>query len=111
MSTARADRRIQGAFVAPASIELQPLRRQCKRKENMRRALAAVAGYASTTGAWRRGFADERQPHAPEIEAGVSDTFHFLFEIVQAYQEETGREFSKIGQKKRQVYRLVTTAA
>lgn len=42
---------IQGAFLAPAptSLDLQPLQRRCKRKENMRRALAAIAGYASSS--------------------------------------------------------------
>jgi len=104
---------IQGAFLlpAPASIDLQPLQRRCKRKENMRRALAAVAGYASTTEAWRRGYADEQLAHQPDVEPDISDTFHFLFENVLTYLEETGRDFSKIVQKKRLVYRLAAMAA
>ena len=104
---------IQGAFQVPAplSIDLQPLQRRCKRKENMRRALAAVAGYASTTEAWRRNYADEqRLLHQPDLEPDISDTFHFLYEEVVAYLEETGRDFSKIVQNKRVVYRLAVAA-
>jgi hypothetical protein len=103
---------IQGVFLAPApaTLDLQPLQRQCKRKENMRRALAAVAGYASTTEAWRRGYADELQPYEPDIESGISETFHYLYENVLAYLEETGREFSQIVQKKRLIYRLTSIA-
>jgi hypothetical protein len=103
---------IQGAILAPApaSLDLQPLQRQCKHKENMRRALAAVAGYASTTEAWRRGYADEQEVSQPEIERDISDTFHFLYENVLAYLEETGREFSQIVQKKRLIYRLTLIA-
>jgi hypothetical protein len=103
---------IQGAFLAPApaSIDLQPLQRRCKRKENMRRALAAVAGYASTTEAWRRNYADE-QRNEPDIEPDISDTFHFLYENVQAYLDDTGRDFSKLVQKKRLIYRLEAMAA
>lgn len=77
----------------------------------MRRALAAVAGYASTTEAWRRGYADERQPHEPDIEPDISDTFHFLYENVLVYLEEVGRDFCKIVRKKQLVYRLAATAA
>lgn len=99
---------IQGAFLAPAtaSLDLQPLQRKCKHKENMRRALTAVAGYASTTEAWRRGYADEQGASESNVQTDISDTFHFLYENVLAYLEETGREFSKIVQKKRAFYRL-----
>ena len=76
----------------------------------MRRALAAVAGYASTTEAWRRGYADERKTREPDIEPDISDTFHYLYENVQAYLEESGRDFNKIVRKKRQVYRLASAA-
>jgi hypothetical protein len=92
---------IQGAFLAPAhaSLDLQPLQRQCKHKENMCRALVSVAGYASTAEAWRCGYADEQRVSQPEVEPDISDTFHFLYENVLAYLEETGQEFSKIVQK------------
>ncbi len=104
---------IQAAFLAPApaSLDLQPLQRQCKRKENMRRALAAVAGYASTTEAWGRDYADEQGVSQSDIEPDISDTFHFLYENVLAYLEEKGREFHQIVQKKRLLYRLSARAA
>jgi len=75
----------------------------------MRRALAAVTGYASSAEAWRRGYADEGLE--PDIEPDISETFHFLYENVLAYLDETGRDFSKIVQKKRLVYRLAAKAA
>ncbi|HJT56419.1 MAG TPA: hypothetical protein VJ761_07990 [Ktedonobacteraceae bacterium] len=106
---------IQGAFLpsVPASVpvEMQPLQRQCKRKVNMRRALAAIAGYTSTVEAWRRNYADERKRGEPEVEPDISDTFHFLYVNVQAYIEETKRDFSKLVEKKRVLYRLAATAA
>lgn len=106
---------IQGGFLAPASdssVELEPLQRQCKRKVNMLRALAAIAGYASTTEAWRRGYADERLSGASDdVEPDISDTFHFLYENVQVYLDERGRDFGKLVRKKRVLYRIEATAA
>ena len=61
--------------------------------------------------AWQRGYADERMREEPEIEPNISDTFHFLYENVQAYLDERGRDHRKLVQKKRVVYRLASTAA
>jgi hypothetical protein len=106
---------IQGAFLpsSPASVpvDVQPFQRRCKRTVNMMRALAAVAGYTSTVEAWRRNYADERKREEPEIEPDISDTFHFLYMNVQAYIEDTGRDFTKLVKKKRVLYRLASTAA
>ena len=77
----------------------------------MMRALAVVAGYTSTVEAWRRGYVDERKREEPDVEPDISDTFHFLYENVQAYLEERGRDYSKLVQKKRVWYRLASTAA
>ncbi|HJT56271.1 MAG TPA: hypothetical protein VJ761_07250, partial [Ktedonobacteraceae bacterium] len=106
---------IQGAFLPSVSasvpIEMQPFQRQCKRKVNMMRAFAAVAGYTSTVEAWRRGYADERKREEPFVEPDISDTFHFLYVNVQAYLDDTGREYSKLVQKKRVLYQLASIAS
>ncbi len=106
---------IQGAFLpsapVPASVDMQPFQRKCKRTVNMMRAFAAVAGYSSTVEAWRRGYADERKHEEPEIEPDISDTFHFLYENVQAYIEDTGRDFTHLVKKKRVLYRLAAASA
>ncbi|HEX6479285.1 MAG TPA: hypothetical protein VF043_10600 [Ktedonobacteraceae bacterium] len=77
----------------------------------MMQALAAVAGYTSTVEAWRRGYADERKREEPDVEPDISDTFHFLYENVQVYLDERGRDYRKLVQKKRVIYRLASTAA
>jgi hypothetical protein len=96
---------IQAAFVLPApptTVDLQPLQRQCKRKVNMQRALAAVAGYTSTMEAWRR--------EPGQTEGDLSYTFHFLYKEVTAYLEEKGRDFEQVVQKKRVLYGLQEVA-
>lgn len=94
-------RRVSASF-SNYDVDLPPLQRQCKRKVNMQRALAAVAGYTSTMEAWRR--------EPGETEGDISDTFHFLYKEVISYLKEKGRDFENIVQKKRMLYGLQAVA-
>jgi hypothetical protein len=91
------------------TLDRKWLIRDRKRKVNLTRALAAIAGYASTIEAWRP-LLDQEQ-HKRGIEPDISDTFHFMFDHVTAYLDEKERDFSKLVHKKRVLYHLETQAA
>jgi hypothetical protein len=82
----------------------------------MRRGVAAVTGWVETIEAWRQNFACEHpMGRTPEIEPDLSETFHFLFSEVQAYQEEMEQKkkkksFSEQVYKKRGIYHLALVA-
>ena len=92
----------------PMGMDLRPYVRKRKRQENMRRMVAQIAGCTATVEAWRE------KEQAPDVEADISDTFHFLFVEVQNYFEEKEREnrgFSQRVAEKRILYHVDSSAA
>ena len=67
----------------------------------MRRMVAQIAGCAITAEAWR-------PRESEEVERDLSATFHFLYQHVEDYLEETARDFSKSVHKKRVLYSTET---
>jgi hypothetical protein len=95
---------------APTALDLKPFMRRCKYRVSMMQAFAAIAGYTISVEAWREGYADERQLEEQVVEPDISDTFHFIFENVQAYLDDKKRDFTKLVRKKRVLYRLQAIA-
>ena len=100
------------ALGAPAS--LAPFIRRRKREINLGRAVASIAGYASTFEVFRRDLYDQLGKQY-DVEPDISDTFHSLFNEVQSYLEEKskkrkGADFASMVAKKSQLYHVVLGA-
>jgi len=78
-------------------LPLSYYRRERKRTINLRRLVAQIAGCAITTQAWRG-------PSGREVDADISDTFHFLYGAVDSYLQEKNRDFTALVHKKRVLY-------
>ncbi len=108
---------LQAAFAPLGSAppgSLGPFIRQRKREINMGRAVASVAGYASTFEVFRRDLYNHLG-QVLDAEPDISDTFHSLFTEVQAYLEEKGKkqknaDFASVVAKKSQLYHVVPGA-
>ncbi|HEU5382774.1 MAG TPA: hypothetical protein VFV38_45790 [Ktedonobacteraceae bacterium] len=97
-----------------APVSLAPFIRQRKREINLGRAVASVAGYASTFEVFRRDLYNQIGK-VLEAEPDISDTFHSLFEEVQAYLEEKSKkrkntDFASVVAKKSLLYHVVPSA-
>ena len=95
--------------------ELAPFIRQRKREVNMGRAVASVAGYASTFEVFRRDLYHQLGK-VLDAKPDLSDTFHSLFEEVQAYLEEKSKkqknaDFASVVARKSQLYHVVPGSA
>lgn len=91
-------------------LDLIPIIRKRHYEVNMRRMVAQIAGCTITTEAWRRLDAQAWQRFNEETgnlyDNDISATFHFLFREVEAYLEETERDFAKSVQKKQVLYSI-----
>ena len=101
-----------GAPIPP--VVLTPFIRTRKYEVNMGRAIAAFAGYASTAEAFRL-VEYEKLGIVREADPDISDTFHFLFNEVQAYLDEKSKrkkhaDFVSQVRKKEVVYHLAAAA-
>jgi hypothetical protein len=97
------------APTAPRS--LAPFIRQRKREVNMGRAVAAIAGYASTFEVFRRDLYNQLGK-TYDSEPDISVTFHSLFNEVQVYFEEKGckrkgADFASVVAKKSLLYHVI----
>jgi hypothetical protein len=89
------------------SVYLRPFVRERKRLVNLNRIVAQIAGCTITAEAWR----PTGETWAPDgVEPDLSDTFQFLYNQVDHYLEEKGRDFTKLVYKKRVDYSLETVA-
>jgi len=102
------------SVVPPVLAPLGTFIRQRKYEVNMGRAIAAFAGYASTAEAFRL-VEYEKLGIVREAEPDISDTFHFIFNEVQAYLDEKSQkqkhaDFLSVVRKKYGVYHLAAVA-
>ncbi|MEO6893207.1 MAG: hypothetical protein ABI324_29845 [Ktedonobacteraceae bacterium] len=107
------DTSARGALLVPEPepLDLKPFIRQRKREVNMQRAIASIAGYMSTVEAWRPLPGPDGKLEIPDVEPDLSDTFHFVYREVTAYQEEKERDFNEQVVKKRVLYHREACAA
>jgi hypothetical protein len=102
---------IQGAFASWSSapgtsangLDLGPYVRKRKYAVNMRRMVAQIAGCVVTSEAWRLIGDDAGDA---DVDADLSDTFHFLYQQVVDYLKEKERDFASVVHKKRVVYSI-----
>lgn len=107
---------LAASALAPV-VNVSRFQRRRKREVNMERGIAAISGWAGTIEAWRQNFACEHPlGQSSDVETDLSDTFHFLYREVQAYQEKMEQKkkkksFSEQVYKKRGVYHLAPVAS
>jgi hypothetical protein len=103
-----------GALVAAPPLALTPFIRKRKYEVNVGRAVAAFAGYASTTEAYRL-IEYEKLGIQRDIEPDIENTFDFIKNEVQVYLEEKSKrkknaDFVSQVRKKEAVYHLAAVA-
>ncbi len=106
-------KRVRSADLAVSPLDIEVLKRfvrDRKRKANMERAIAQLAGWLSTVEAWRRGYATDLPEEEKEVESDISATLHFLAEETDHYLTDRCLDFSEMVQKKRVLYRMEQAA-
>jgi len=94
--------------LAPSDVlDLASYIRKRKYQVNMRRMVGQIAGCMITAEAWRPN-ADARLGDA---DPDLSETFHFLYKLVEDYLEENERDFPELVRKKRLLYSIESAAS